>query len=83
MEGEAATAAEAIAIPIGWFLASIGSLCTAIGGLALTVYNGMNARLQDEKDRSRELTDALNRNTTALDQLTTLITASVASRGGH
>ena len=83
MEAEAATAAGSVAIPIGWFLASIGSLCGVIGALALTIFNIMNARLTDERERSREVTDALNRNTTAFDQLSNLITASVAAnRGG-
>ena len=82
MEAAATQAVGSVAIPIGWFLASIATLCGVIGTLAVTIYRIMDARIIAEKERSKELTDALNRNTSAMEQLSQLITASVASRNG-
>lgn len=63
----------AVSIPLGWFLTSIGGLCTIIGTLGVTIYNIMNKRLEDEVDRAKETMGALNSNTLALEQMTELV----------
>lgn len=63
----------AVAIPLGWFLTSIGGLCTIIGTLGVTIFNIQNKRLEDERERSREAMEALNSNTQALEQMTELV----------
>ncbi len=63
----------AVSIPLGWFLTSIGGLCTIIGTLGVTIYNIMNKRLEDEVERAKETMGALNSNTLALEQMTELV----------
>lgn len=63
----------AVSIPLGWFLTSIGGLCTIIGTLGVTIFNLQNKRLEDERERSKEAMEALNANSKALEQMTELV----------
>lgn len=69
-----------VTIPLAWFLSGIGSLCVVIGVMAKAILSIQEARIAEANKRTqyaredaKTVSDALNQNTTALNNIVTAI----------